>query len=338
MQKDVISLKRIEAFGSAQGMALLIPASITARKIHTFVYMNARETAKEFHQYYGQGHFEMGQFNVSKFEEYDYKLSITFNRRDFYKITLLINGEGIVTYPNKAIPIKPNVIVFSNPMIPYSYESISGGEKGYYCLFSEEFINDQLKTDSLSKSPLFKVGGNPVLFPDEASTSIISNVFELMMTENTSSYVNKYELLRNFVQIIIHESLKIDSPLNYENAIAPAERLTALFLELLDRQFPIPTPHHTIRIKNAKEFADQLSVHANHLNRVLKRTTGFTTSEHLSQRIIKEAKNLLSNSNWDIAQIGYSLGYDHAPNFYNFFKKQTGNTANHFRKLYVANS
>ncbi len=300
--------------------------------------MGARETTKEFYQRYGQGYAETGQFYVSKIEEYDGKLFINFNRRDFYKITLLIAGEGTLTYPNKVIAIKPNVMVFSNPMIPYSYESVSGGEKGYFCLFPEEFINDQLKIESLSQSPLFKVGGNPVLFPDETSMAIIRNVFELMLAENASSYVNKYDLLRSFLQIIIHESLKIDPPLNYGKATAPAERLTALFLELLERQFPIPSPSHSLRLKNAKEFADQLSVHSNHLNRVLKRTTGFTTSEHLSQRMIKEAKTLLLKSDWDIAQIGYCLGYDHAPNFYSFFKKQTGSTASHFRKQDVANS
>jgi AraC family transcriptional activator of pobA len=300
--------------------------------------MGARETAREFYQRHGRGHSETTQFNVFKIEEYNHNVPIPFNRRDFYKITLLVEGQGTLVYSNQVIPIKDIAMVFTNPMIPYSYESVSGGEKGYVCLFPEEFINDQLKTDSLSRSPLFKVGGNPVLFPDEVSMSVIRNVFELMLRENTSSYINKYELLRNFVQIIIHESLKIDPPLNYEKITAPAERLTALFLKLLERQFPILSPHHTLRFKNAKEFADQLSVHSNHLNRVLKRTTGFTTSEHLSQRLVKEAKTLILQSDWDIAQIGYCLGFDHASNFYSFFKKQTGNTARQFRKEHVANS
>ncbi|HTI09039.1 MAG TPA: helix-turn-helix transcriptional regulator [Puia sp.] len=300
--------------------------------------MEVRETAKEFYQRHGQGHSEAAPFNVFKIEEYSPEISIPFNRRDFYKITLVIEGQGTLIYSDKVIPIKDIAMVFTNPMIPYSYETVTGGEKGYFCLFPEGFINNQLKTDSLSRSPLFKAGGNPVLFPNEASMLIIRNIFELMLTENASSYVNKYEVLRNFVQIIIHESLKIDPPPGYEKATAPAERLTTLFLELLERQFPIPSPRHTLRLKNANEFADQLSVHSNHLNRVLKKTTGFTTSEHLSQRILKEAKILLLESDWDIAEIGYCLGFEHASNFYSFFKKQTGNTANQFRRQDVANS
>ena len=299
--------------------------------------MGARENAKEVYRRQLQVHSEIGQFNVSKIEAYDPALFTSFNRRDYYKITLITQGQGTLTYPNKVFAIKPGVLVFSNPMIPYAYEPFEGKLKGFFCLFSDEFMNDQLKTGSLSQSPLFKVGADPVLYPDKASLSVIRNVFELMLTENASSYVNKYELLRNFVQIIIHESLKIDPPI-FEKSIAPAERLTALFLELLNKQFPVPSANHILRFKNAREFADQLSIHANHLNRILKKTTGLTTSEHISQRIVKEAKTLLLQSDWDIAQIGYSLGYEHAPNFYSFFKKQTGNTASLFRKLHVANS
>ena len=296
--------------------------------------MKARETF----QRPGQDHSEVAQFNVFKIEEYKQTVLIPVNRKNVYKITLLLEGQGTLIYSNKVIPIKNIAMVFTNPMIPFSYESLTGGENGYFCFFTEEFINEQLKTNSLSRSPLFAVSGNPVLFPNEASLSVIRNIFELMLMENASSYINKHELLRNFVQILIHESLKIDPPLNYVKTVASAERLTAHFLELLERQFPISSPHHILQLKNANEFADQLSVHANHLNRVLKKTTGFTTSEHISQRIVKEAETLLLQSNWDVAEIGYCLGYDHAPNFHNFFKRQTGKTANDFRKQYVANS
>jgi AraC family transcriptional activator of pobA len=45
---------------------------------------------------------------------------------------------------------------------------------------------------------------------------------------------------------------------------------------------------------------------------------------------------LLLHSSWDIAEIGYCLGFEHASNFNIFFKKQTGQTPNHFRRQPVA--
>lgn len=300
--------------------------------------MAARETINEFYLKNYRAEPPAAQFYAGRMEEHSHKSSMPFNRREFYKISLLMEGQGTLIYPNRKIPVKEIAVVFSNPMIPYAYESISSGEKGFFCLFPEEFVNNQLKVSSLSQSPLFKVGGNPVLFPDLASTTIIRNSFELLLSENASSYVHKYDLLRNYVQIIIHESLKIDPPPVYEQVIAPAERLTALFLALMDRQFPLASPLETVKFTDVAAMAAQLSVHPNHLNRVLKRTTGSTTSELVAERFLKEAKNLLLHTDWDIAQIGYCLGFDHPSNFYSFFKKQSGETASQFRKQGVANS
>ena len=91
-----------------------------------------------------------------------------------------------------------------------------------------------------------------------------------------------------------------------------------------------------IKLKNANEFATQLNVHTNHLNKALKEITGKTTSQWIAERNAKEAKALLLNSNWDIAEIGYSLGFEHPSNFNIFFKNQTGKTPNSFRKQDVA--
>jgi AraC-like DNA-binding protein len=104
---------------------------------------------------------------------------------------------------------------------------------------------------------------------------------------------------------------------------------------LLESQFPIASPQHPIGLRNAHEFADQLAVHTNHLNRALKETTGKTTTELISERLIREAKALLLHSNWNITEIGYGLGFDHASNFNIFFKKGSGQTPNQFRKRVV---
>src|SRR5260221_8977432 len=39
---------------------------------------------------------------------------------------------------------------------------------------------------------------------------LLRDLFEHMLTEMQSPYINKYELLRSYVQIIIHEALKIE--------------------------------------------------------------------------------------------------------------------------------
>jgi len=297
--------------------------------------MQSKESAGDFHERHGKERSSAGQFNVYRVNEFSPEISFPPNRRDFYKISLVVKGEGILSYADKMIHIKDNAISFTNPMIPYSWEKLSDHPSGYFCMFTEAFIDYDLKGETLSESPLFKISGNHVLLPDQRSMGLVTGIFEQMLIEMQSSYKNKYELLRSYVQIIIHEALKIEPPDAHFKAGTSPSRISEIFLELLERQFPITSPQHTIRLKNANEFASQLSVHTNHLNRSLKDTTGKTTTEHIAERMIREAKALLLHSNWDIAEIGYGLGFGHASNFNIFFKKQTGQTPNQFRRQSV---
>jgi AraC-like DNA-binding protein len=84
-------------------------------------------------------------------------------------------------------------------------------------------------------------------------------------------------------------------------------------------------------LKTAQAFADKLAVHVNHLNRSVKQVTGKSTTTHISERIVTEAKALLQHTNWTVAEIAYALGFDYPSYFNNFFKKMTGSSPTTFR-------
>jgi AraC-like DNA-binding protein len=111
-----------------------------------------------------------------------------------------------------------------------------------------------------------------------------------------------------------------------------AARITSLFLELLERQFPITTPRQRIALRTTQEYADRLAVHGNHLNKALKEVTGKTTREHIGSRLIQEAKFLLRSTDWSIAQIAYSLGFEYPSHFSGFYKKHTRHAPSEFRR------
>ena len=84
-------------------------------------------------------------------------------------------------------------------------------------------------------------------------------------------------------------------------------------------------------MNNELTRADRLAVHVNHLNKILKDNTGKTTTELISSRVIQEAKILLKQTNWNVSEISYSLGFEEVSHFSNFFKKQTSLTPLVFR-------
>jgi AraC family transcriptional regulator, transcriptional activator of pobA len=270
-----------------------------------------------------------GHFNVYTRADYCSR-AVPYNRRDFYKISLII-GTGTLSYPDKAIEIDQPALLFSNPLIPYSWEAKSIQQEGYFCLFTENFFVMDGRLTSLQELPMFKIGGNPIFFLTDEQIATTRDLYLKMLQEIQLDYVYKYDLLRNYTSLLIHEALKMqpaDAFFMHHNASA---RITNLFLELLERQFPIDSPRHILLLKTAADYAKHLSVHVNHLNRSVKEITGKTTTEQISDRVVKEAKALLLHTNWNVSEIAYSLGFEYPSYFNNFFRKQTGQTPSAFR-------
>ena len=145
-----------------------------------------------------------------------------------------------------------------------------------------------------------------------------------MIAEQENDYAFKDELIRNYINLIIHEAVKMQPSENHSKKTNAAERITAVFLELLERQFPIESTERPLELKTAQDFAKNLFVHVNYLNSSVKEVTGKPTTAHIADRIISEAKALLQHTNWSIAEIAYALGFEYPTYFNNFFKKKTG--------------
>lgn len=183
----------------------------------------------------------------------------------------------------------------------------------------------------LDELPIFKSGGYPVFEITDKQAEEVGLLFSKMQQEITSDYEYKYDLLRNYVLELIHYGQKLQPATTLHSSQNAAARILALFIELQERQFPVESPNQRLQLRTAKEYADRLAIHVNHLNKVLKENTGKTTTEIISSRIIQEGKILLKQTDWSISEIAYSLGFEELAHFSNFFKKQTAVTPLAFR-------
>ncbi|MBB5638237.1 AraC-like DNA-binding protein [Pedobacter cryoconitis] len=275
----------------------------------------------------------VGHFNVFRIEDCHGPSGtpVTYSRRDFYKVSL-VRGEYLYHYADKSIVIKGTTLIFFNPNVPYTVQALSESTTGYFCIFTESFFTEKIR-GSLNELPMFSIGGKPAYFLNDTQEQFVAGIFEKMLEEINSDYVFKYDLLRNYVTELTHYALKSEpSESLYQHPNAQS-RITAVFTELLERQFPIETPSQRFALRSAKDFAERLAVHVNHLNRSIKVTTGKTTTDLISERVLTEAKSLLKHTDWNISEIGYCLGFEEAAHFNNFFKKQTAFTPGHFRNV-----
>ncbi|MCK8493875.1 helix-turn-helix transcriptional regulator [Spirosoma sp. RP8] len=269
---------------------------------------------------------EIGHFNVFKIADisakYKLKPFMPYNRRSYYKISLII-GHNKAEYADKVIDIEKNALLFATPKIPYHYLPQDDNQSGFFCIFTDDFLVQSKSSVILDELPIFKPGGYPIFQLSDEEVTELLYIFQKMHKELSSDYAYKYDLLRNYVLELIHYGQKLQPATALYPTHTASARVSSLFIELLERQFPIESPHQKLNLRTAKDFADQLSVHVNHLNKVLKENTGKTTTSLISSRVVQEAKILLKKTDWSITEIAYSLGFEEVAHFSNFFRKQT---------------
>ena len=256
---------------------------------------------------------------------------ITFNRRDHYKIWL-ISGNGILRFAGRSVHIDRPALVFFNPATPYTYEHLERIRTGGWCVFNEDFFLNSSRFENLQESPLFKIGAENVFFPDEKQLTVITFLLEQIIAELNSRYAHRYQSIQHYIYLLIHEGMKMQPVSEGGERQNAAVRITSLFLDLLEKQFPIETPQQSLQLKTPGDFAKELSVHVNHLNAVVQEVTGKSTRAHIAERMVGESKALLTYSSWSVADIAYSLGFEYPNHFTNFFKKHTGVTPLTLRK------
>ncbi len=266
---------------------------------------------------------ELGHFNVIKLDPFVGKNAqpVPYKRRDYYKIMLVI-GNSQVHYADKTEVVHQQALSFSHPQIPYQWEHLDAIRSGVFCIFDRPFFHGH---GNLDQYAMFKPGGRHLFELDDEKLNQVNSIFQRMFAEISSEYEHKYDVLRTLVLELIHFSLKMDPAkvIEKKNKNA-AERISALFMELLERQFPLDDSHRAVEFRSAVDFALQLNVHVNHLNRVVKQLSGNTTSQLIAKRLLQEAKIMLRHSTWTVAEIAFALGFTEATHFNNFFKKHTG--------------
>ncbi|RYU97531.1 helix-turn-helix domain-containing protein [Emticicia agri] len=275
---------------------------------------------------------EIGHFNIFRLEPFTGEKAkpIPYKRRDYYKIMLVI-GNSKVHYADKIFEVKKQALSFSNPQIPYKWEHLDNIREGVYCIFNQHFFN---QFGNLSQYEVFQPNGNHIFELTDEQVNKLTTIYERMFEEINSDYIHKYDALRNLVFELLHFATKMQPSSTFDkHPINASQRISTLFLELLERQFPIEEAHSKVNFRSASDFASQLNVHVNHLNRSVKEATDKTTSQIIAERVLQEAKILLKHSKWNISEISYALGFTEVTHFNNFFKKHLQQSPSQFRNV-----
>lgn len=80
--------------------------------------------------------------------------------------------------------------------------------------------------------------------------------------------------------------------------------------------------------------AKELHISPHYLSAMLRSITGKNAQQHIHEKLINKAKELLSTTDQSVSEIAYSLGFEHLQSFSKLFKSKTNLSPSEFRKSF----
>ena len=82
-------------------------------------------------------------------------------------------------------------------------------------------------------------------------------------------------------------------------------------------------------------ISDQLHFSPDYLSDMLRTCTGQNTQQHIHNKLIEKAKELLLSGNLNMTEVAYQLGFEHPQSFNRFFKRLTSQTPSSYRQAFL---
>ena len=247
-----------------------------------------------------------------------FEISISYNSN----ITIGVDGEDFMVdkYHLNFIPSGRTVYIDKHNV---------NDQNGFLLFYSPEFLRFTPSLYSVIKRfPFYNIHHAPAYSLDNKSYVFYNEIMEKIYQEFKVMNTDSIEIIRAYLTLILFETKKLlnQNVLN-DTKQSRAEEITYQFEQLLKK---------TIQ-KNQKLsfYAAELNISTVYLSECIKKATGTSAKQLLTDYIIYEAKYLLSESENKLDIITLQLGFNETTNFINFFKKHTGKTPNQFRKTLV---
>lgn len=249
------------------------------------------------------------------------------HRHDYYTILLVKDGNGNHIIDFMKYPLSSNQVYFVSPG---QVHQVVEKEKsyGFSIVFSEQFlISNNIPTSFIEDLKLFQeFGETPPLTISKLDLNKLSNYSEEILKYYYSEDKFKDMAIGSLLKLFLINcnnicTLDFDNPQNIE----AGQSILKNFRRLVDKNF---TSWHT-----TSQYANELFITPDHLNRSIKNLTGKTAKEYIQSRITTEAKRLLYFTDHSAKEIGYELGFSEPANFSAFFKKCTGFSPSQFKNM-----
>jgi AraC family transcriptional regulator, transcriptional activator of pobA len=255
-------------------------------------------------------------FQIHRYEDVllNSRMSAPPNRWSFHRLCFLKQGEGeLISGIYRFKAIKNTFFVIPSRVISSS-KNWSSDTKGYVLLFNVDFfLQNNFTHQFIANKKILSSSIRPHVNLNEQQAEEITRIFESLLTEKKrKENINNELIAVKILELLIIGERLFELGSEGDGNLINVE-IIKRFVDLMDIHF---TKEHSVRF-----YAEQLSIHPNHLNALIKKHTGISAKESIQNRILLETKYLLHSTKLPIKQISNQMGFNDPNYFTTFFKR-----------------
>jgi len=193
--------------------------------------------------------------------------------------------------------------------------------------FSIDFILEQFPKHQLNLAYFVIRNQVKQLFVNDIQLDYLHKLSNLL---NQKNYCNDTQsmlkdIVSNLFLLILLELIEAQKLNEKYHSVGRKETIFIKLLKLILENFK--------KQKKIEFYADQLAVSKSYLNKISKELNNKTVTDLINYALLTEAKLLLSNTDYSVAQIAEGLNFSDQSSFTKFFKKHTSITPIIYKKM-----
>jgi len=255
---------------------------------------------------------------------------------NFYKISYKKGLRGKIKYGQNYYDFDEGGMVFTSPNQLLATTEDDTEYKGYTLLIHPDFIRNYPLARNIKNFGFFSYAVHEALHLSEKEKSVILGIFKNIEDELKST-------IDDFSQDVIVSQVEL--LLNYSNRFYKRQFITrkAVSNDLLAKSEDLLSDYfnnETALMKGlptVQFLAEELHVSPRYLSDMLRSLTGQNAQQHIHNKLIEKAKEILSVSNLSVAEVAYQLGFERPQSFNKIFKKKTHLTPVEFKLSFHRN-
>ncbi len=251
---------------------------------------------------------------------------------DFYNISIKRSFKGKLKYGKNHYDFDEGTMSFIAPNQIISVDSEEDrNNDGWSLLFHPDLIRQYPLDKAIKNYGFFSYTVNEALHLSDEEENTIE-----VIVQNIQKEINSR--LDNFSQAVIVANLEL--LLSYCNRFYSRQFITRKmatndlltnFENILDKHF---TNDSSLPLPTVEKLANELNVSPSYLSDMLRNITGQNTQQHIHNKLIEKAKEILTTTNLTVSEIAYLLGFEYPQSFSKLFKSKTNLTPIGYRHSY----